>query len=94
MQHANAKRGTILIFQGLYFKEIGLFPLFREMTNGKCPCAADTVRSIRASQCEGEELQLCRSGRRSDVSTNTREHKSKIKCSSLEELEKRKTQDP
>lgn len=32
---------------------------------------ADTMRSIPASQCEAEALQLCRSGRRSDVGTNT-----------------------
>lgn len=36
----------------------------------------DTMRSIPASQCEGEAPRLCRSGRRSDVSTNTRAHKS------------------
>lgn len=87
-QHTNAKRGTISVFPGLNLKEIGPFSLFKEMTNGKCPCALDTMRSIRA------ELQLSRSGRRSDVSTNTREHKRKIKCLSLDQLEKRKTKDP
>lgn len=51
--------------------------------------ALSTMRSIGASHCEGEELQLCRSGRRSDVSANTREHKGKIKWLSLEELEKK-----
>lgn len=42
----------------------------------------DTMRSIPASQCEGEAVQLCRSGRRSDVST--RAHKSKTTHWSLE----------
>lgn len=32
----------------------------------------DTMLSIPASQCEGEAPRLCRSGRSSDVSTNTR----------------------
>lgn len=44
----------------------------------------DTMRSIPASQCEGEAPRLCRSGRRSDVSTNTRAHQSNTTRWSLE----------
>lgn len=66
----------------LHCREIGALPSYRVRVQGQYPCTADTMRTICASRCEGEELQLCRSGRRSDVK-KVREHKSKITWSSL-----------